>query len=166
VGRPSFEKLVNQNKDAVYRQMIRVCNHREDAEDALATALIYAFKAYDRLESDEAFRTWLGTIGKRVCARMRSSTAIQTAFQYAEERDLIDPNTSEFDLAVLKGCVNDAVESLPPIYRDIYLACELNEKSVVEAAKELGITHNAAKSRLQRAREKVRQILDRSVCST
>ncbi|MBS1719872.1 MAG: sigma-70 family RNA polymerase sigma factor [Armatimonadetes bacterium] len=158
--------MVNRHKDAVYRQMVRVCNHREDAEDALATALIHAFKAYDRLESDEAFRTWLGTIGKRVCARMRSSAPIQTAFQYAEEHDLINPDTSEFDLAVLKGCVNDAVVALPPVYRDIYVACELNEKSVVEAAKELGITHNAAKSRLLRAREKVRQQLDRSVCST
>jgi DNA-directed RNA polymerase specialized sigma24 family protein len=67
MSRLGFEGQVRLHKDAVYRQMIRVCNHREDAEDALATALLLAFKSYDRLESDEAFRTWLGTIGKRVC---------------------------------------------------------------------------------------------------
>lgn len=145
--------------------MVRVCSHREDAEDALATALMYAFQAYDKLESDEAFRTWLGTIGKRVCTRMRSHAGIQTAFEYAEEHDLIDLDKSEFEMAVLKGCVKDAIEDLPNIYKDIYLACELNEKSVVEAAKELGISHNAAKSRLLRARALVRDKLDRSICA-
>ncbi len=165
VDQGRFEQLVNKHKDAVYRQMIRVCNHREDAEDALATALMHAFKAYDRLESDDAFRSWLGTIGKRVCTRMRSHAGIQTAFEYAEEHDLIDENKSEFDLAVLKGCVKDAIEELQPIYRDIYIACELNEKSVVEAAEELHISHNAAKSRLLRARAMVRDMLDRSVCA-
>jgi DNA-directed RNA polymerase specialized sigma24 family protein len=87
------------------------------------------------------------------------------SFEYAEEHDLIDQDTSEFDLAVLKGCVKDALEALPQIYRDIYNACELNEKSVVEAAKELNITHNAAKSRLLRARMMVRDLLDRSICA-
>lgn len=160
-----FESQVRKHKDAVYRQMIRVCNHREDAEDALATALLLAFQSYNRLETDEAFRTWLGTIGKRVCTRMRSHANIQNALEYAEEHDLIDQDTSEFDLAVLKGCVKDAIEELTPPYRDIYIACELNEKTVVEAAKELKISHNAAKSRLLRARAMVREMLDRSICA-
>ncbi len=164
MGRASFEQLVNQHKDAVYRQMIRVCNHREDAEDALATALMHAFKAYDRLESHEAFRTWLGTIGKRVCTRMRNHDGIRTVLEFAEERDLIDESNSEFDLAILKGCVRDAVEQLTPLYKQIYIACELNEKPVEEAARELDISHNAAKSRLLRARAMVRKVLDDSVC--
>lgn len=160
-----FEQLVNQHKDAVYRQMVRVCNHREDAEDALGTALLQAFKAYDQLESDYAFRRWLGTIGKRVCTRMRSHSGIQAAFEYAEEHDLVAPDKSEFELAVLKGCVKDAIDDLPDIYKNIYIQCELNENSVPEAAKELGISHNAAKTRLLRARALVRDKLDHSICS-
>ena len=160
-----FEKLVNQHKDAVYRQMVRVCNHREDAEDALATALLHAFRAHEQLESEDAFRSWLGTIGKRVCTRMRSHAGVQTALEYAEEHDLVNEEVSEFDMAVLKGCVKDAVDELPDIYRTIYIACELNEQSVVDAALALGITHNAAKSRLLRARAMIREKLDHSVCA-
>lgn len=163
--RSSFEHLVNKHKDAVYRQMVRVCNHREDAEDALASALLQAFKAFDSLESDEAFRTWLATIGKRVCIRMRSHPGIQTALEFAEKHQLVDQTISEFDLAILKGCVKDAVEELPPIYKEIYTVCEINENSVVEAAQQIGISHNAAKSRLLRARAMVREMLDRSVCA-
>ncbi len=157
---------MNEHKDAVYRQMVRVCNHREDAEDALATALMHAFRAYKNLDSETSFRAWLGTIGKRVCSRMRNHAGIQTAFDYATENELIDDSKSEFDLAILKGCVKTAVDELPELYREIYIACELDEKSVVEAADELGITHNAAKSRLLRARAMVREQLDQSVCAT
>jgi DNA-directed RNA polymerase specialized sigma24 family protein len=96
---------------------------------------------------------------------MRSHAGIQTAFEYATEKDLIAPDKSEFELAVLKGCVKDAVEDLPEIYKDIYLACELNEESVPDTAKKLGITHNAAKTRLLRARSLVRDKLDHSICS-
>lgn len=160
-----FEKLVNEHKDAVYRQMVRVCNHREDAEDALASALLQAFRAHEQLESEDAFRSWLSTIGKRVCTRMRSHPGFQDAIEYAEEHDLVNNDISDFDMAVLKGCVKDAVDQLPDIYKSIYIACELNEVSVVDAAKTLGISHNAAKSRLLRARALVRDMLDHSVCA-
>jgi RNA polymerase sigma-70 factor (ECF subfamily) len=160
-----FESLVRKHKDAVYRQMARVCGNKEDAEDALASALMLAFRASDQLASDEAFRTWLSTIGKRVCTRMRNHPSIQKTLEYAEEHDLVDRGVGEFDLAVLKGCVRDAVEALPEVYRAIYVKCELDEATVPEAAKELGISHAAAKSRLLRARAIVREKLDRSVCA-
>ena len=42
-----FERLAIEHKDAVYRQMIRACGNREDAEDVLIEALL---KAYRHLE--------------------------------------------------------------------------------------------------------------------
>lgn len=165
MNKQRFESLVNQHKDSVYRQMVRVCNHREDAEDALGTALLLAYQAAEQLESESAFRAWIGTIGKRVCTKMRSHPAIQRTLEYAEEKGLVAEDSEDMDMAVLKGCVADAVSSLSVIYRDIYIRCELNEESVVEAAKALGISHAAAKSRLLRAREIVRRQLDHSICS-
>ncbi|MFZ4508457.1 MAG: RNA polymerase sigma factor [Fimbriimonas sp.] len=160
-----FESLVRQHKDAVYRQMVRVCGHREDAEDALASALMLAFRSADQLSSDAAFQTWLGTIGRRVCTRMRSHPSIHRALEYADEHGIVDDHVNEFDLEILKRCVRDAVEDLPDIYRPVYVKCELDESTVPEAAAELGISHAAAKSRLLRARAIVRERLDRSVCA-
>lgn len=160
-----FEALVNEHKDAVYRQMARVCGNREDAEDALATAIMNAFQAYDRLGSDEAFRAWLGTIGKRVCYRMRSHSGITRALEFAEEHDLVTPNLDEMELTLLKGCVKDAVDALEEGYRDVYLMCEIEERTLEEAADTLGLTIAAAKSRLFRARQRVRETLDHSICA-
>ena len=161
-----FESLVRQHKDAVYRQMARVCGRKEDAEDALATALMLAYRASDQLTSNEAFRTWLGTIGKRVCTRMREHPSIQKTLEYAEDHGFNDSELSEFDVAILKGCVNEAIEALPDLYRAVYVKCEIEEATVPEAATELGITPAAAKSRLLRARAIVRDALDHSICAT
>ena len=161
-----FEDLVNEHKDSVYRQMARVCGNREDAEDALATAIMQAFQAFDRLGTNDAFRAWLGTIGNRVCYRMRSHAGITKALEYAEERDLVSTDMSEMDLTILKGCVKDAVELLDESYRDVYLMCEIEERTVEEAATALRLSVAATKSRLLRARAKVRETLDHSICAT
>jgi RNA polymerase sigma-70 factor (ECF subfamily) len=62
-----FETLANQHKDAVYRQMVRVCGNREDAEDVLIEALLKAYRNLDRLRDAVAFRSWLGRIASRCC---------------------------------------------------------------------------------------------------
>ena len=54
----NFETLVNQHKDAVYRQMVRVCGNREDAEDVLIEALLKAYRHLDQLRNSVAFRAW------------------------------------------------------------------------------------------------------------
>lgn len=161
----SFERLIVQHKDAVYRQMVRVCGQREDAEDALATAMMQAFRAADQLASEDAFRGWLATIGRRVCSRMRHNPRIADALEFAEEIGLTATEDANFDLVILKGCVRDAVISLPEKYRDVYEKCEIEERTVPEVAEELGLSVAATKSRLLRARAMVREMLDASVCA-
>ena len=46
--RMDFDKLANAHKDAVYRQLIKVCGNREDAEDVLVEALLKAYRSLDR----------------------------------------------------------------------------------------------------------------------
>ena len=50
-----FEALANEHKDAVYRQLIRACGNREDAEDVLIEALLKAYRA-TRRHSDHGWR--------------------------------------------------------------------------------------------------------------
>ena len=53
----NFERLANQHKDLVYRQMVRVCGNREDAEDVLIEALLRAYRHLDQLRDSVAFRS-------------------------------------------------------------------------------------------------------------
>jgi len=145
--------------------MVRVCRNADDAADALATAMMQAFQAAEQLDSEENFRAWLATIGRRVCGRMRSHPAIREAFEFAEERDLISNLVGEMEMGVLKGCVQEAVSELKPGYREVYEMCEIEERTLEEAAEALAISVAAAKSRLHRARSQVRDRLDHSICA-
>ena len=162
-----FEELVNEHKDAVYRQMIRACGNREDAEDVLIDALLKAYRNLDQLRAQEAFRTWLAQIGRRVCWQLRKREALLPLLQLSEleeeGRELPgDAPDMENQIAVrqMKEMLMNAVASLPPEYGDVYRMRELEELSGEQVATKLNISIDAMKSRLHRARAMVRDSLD------
>lgn len=164
-----FEREVKKHKDAVYRQMLRACGNAEDAEDALATATIKAYKAADTLDDPSAFRAWLTTIGRRVCIRIkqRSGTALSLeALEQAGAPALIDESPTADDILELErthACVLRAFEALPDQYKDVYRLREIEGLSAEETSKKLGLTVANVKSRLHRARHQVRALLDEAL---
>lgn len=158
-----FESLVRIHKDTVYRQMLRVCGSREDAEDALATALLKAYNALGSLESEESFRPWLVQIGRRVCGRMKHKEHLRPVFELEGLElaglQLSDPEPSPEDQALeeeMKRCLLSSLAELPPLYREAYEMVDLQEATLEEAADRFGITVAALKSRLHRARTGLR----------
>ena len=162
-----LDRLINRHKDAVYRQMIRTCGNRDDAEDALADALIAAFKASDKLRDPANFQAWLARIGTRSCARMRIRERLIkfTSIADLEAKGIEIPSSTpgpdiQAELAKMKSCVTGAVEALPEVYREIYLRREIIGDKAEEVAKDLGLSIPALKSRLHRARQLMRESLD------
>lgn len=162
-----FESLVHEHKDAVYRQLIRVCGNREDAEDALIEALLKAHNNLDQLRNSKAFRAWLKQIATRVCWQIRNREALLPILQLStlEEQGLAlrseEPSPEE-ELArqEMKRLLVQAIHALPVAYRRVYELRDLDECSGDETVKKLRIKKEAMKSRLHRARQMVRQNLD------
>jgi len=162
-----IERLINRHKDAVYRQMVRTCGNVEDAEDALADALLAALKASEQLRDPTNFQSWLSKIGTRACYRMRIRDRLirLTSISELESRgfDIAASQKSpvhEAELSALKTCVIGAIELLPEIYRDVYVRREISGERAEHVAAVLQISLPALKSRLHRARELVREALD------
>ena len=78
---PDFAALTRQHQDSVYRQMVRVCGNREDAEDVLVEALLKAYRRLDQLRDSVAFRAWLARIAKRVCWQLKEREALLPLLQ-------------------------------------------------------------------------------------
>src|SRR6516165_2765971 len=115
-----FEALANEHKDAVYRQMLRVCGNREDAEDVLIEALFRAYQHLDQLEHPEAFRAWLASIGRRVCWRLKRREAVLPLIQLSqmEEKGFEIPSTSatpeaQWEAMQMKQQLESALRALP-----------------------------------------------------
>ena len=82
-----FDELAAEHKDAVYKQMLRVCGNREDAEDVLIEALLKAYRSLNQLRDAEAFRGWLSIIARRVCWHIKSNEALLPLIQLSALRD-------------------------------------------------------------------------------
>src|SRR5271169_3569693 len=162
-----FEALANEHKDSVYRQMIRVCGNREDAEDVLVEALLTAYRHLGQLRDRVAFRSWLAQIAKRVCWQLKKRESLLPLLQLSsledEGREISSPEPSieqQVALKEMKELLWEAVRNLPPEYRDVYEMRDIQEISGEEVASRLGISLAAMKSRLHRGREMVREYLD------
>lgn len=167
-----FERLVRRHKDAVYRQMVRVCGNYDDAEDVLVQALLSAYKALPDLKDEGAFQGWLAVIGRRVCGRIKKREALKPVLSLSGfgDEDLeapapdpgVDTMTEQQELS---RCVKAAIADLPEKLRQVYVMREIQGQSAEATAKSLGIGIAATKSRLHRARDQVRQHLDSSICA-
>jgi len=162
-----FEALANQHKDAVYREMLRACGNREDAEDVLIEALFRAYRHLDKLEHPEAFRAWLGRIGRRVCWRLKRREAVLPLIQLSqmEEEGFEIPGDetapdARLNAMQMKQQLESALEALPEDNRRVYEMRDLENQSGEEVARALGISLAAMKSRLHRARALLRERLD------
>jgi RNA polymerase sigma-70 factor, ECF subfamily len=162
-----FDTLARQHKDSVYRQMIRVCGNREDAEDVLIEALLKAYRHLDQLRESVAFRAWLAQIAKRVCWHLKERESLLPLLQLStlEDEGREVPGSEPLPDAQLaqremKQLLNDAMDALPALYRPVYQLCDVEDVPGDEAAHRLGISRAAMKSRLHRARALVRTHLD------
>jgi RNA polymerase sigma-70 factor (ECF subfamily) len=162
-----FEHLANQHKDAVYRQLIRACGNREDAEDVLIEALLKAYQHMDQLRDKLAFRGWLAQIGKRVCWQLKERESLRPILQLSALEDNGEqiaannmPVDSEIALKRMKQLLREAVASVPESARIVFELRDVEELSGEEVAARLGISLTAMKSRLHRARDQVRRYMD------
>ncbi len=165
-----IERLIAEHKDAIYRQVVRACGDADDAEDALADAILAALKSGDQLRDEAKFKAWMAAIGSRICVRnrirqrLRANLSLQEmeamGLQLADE----SPDAEEIaEVSALKACIEKTISQLPDIYREVYVRREIQSVPAEAVARELGLSIPALKSRLHRAREIVRDLIDNSL---
>ncbi len=163
-----FTELANSHRDQVYREMLRMCGNREDAEDVLTDALLAAYRRIETLKEREAFGAWLTAIARRMCFHLRSREKIRGALSLTElgeqgmelaEDEAKGPH-EQMVASELRSAVKRTIEALPEEFREVYVMRDMEEMSGEETAERLGISVAAMKSRLHRARKIVREGMD------
>jgi RNA polymerase sigma-70 factor (ECF subfamily) len=165
-----FDRLVARHKDAVYRQMVRMCGNQDDAEDVLAESLLKAWRAMGTLDDEANFQAWLAIIARRTCGRLRQRDALTPVLHLADLAEIgiepVSPGKSPDQAAIeahTKQCLLRVLDSLAPMYRDVYELRDIQGLTAEETSEKLGVTVAAVKSRLHRARAMVRERTDQSL---
>jgi RNA polymerase sigma-70 factor (ECF subfamily) len=170
----AFETLVRTHMAALLRVARRFMSSEEDARDAVQDAFVAAFRAIDRFAANARLSTWLHRIVVNACLmRLRTQRRHpeedleESLPRFREDGHQVEPSqpwgeTAEtiLERTELRGVVRSAIDTLPGTYRDVLLLRDIEELSTEEAAEALGVTPNAVKVRLHRARQALRTKLD------
>ena len=156
----ALNRLVADHRQGVYRYGLHVCRTTEDAEDAVQETLWAATRAIRTFRGTaSAITSWLFTIVRRECYRLidrhREAPVPLGAVEEEVSARVPDPEAS---LAGRRRAelLATALRDLDPIHREVVLLRDIEELSAPEAAARLGISVDALKSRLHRARVKLR----------
>lgn len=131
----------------------RTCSTTEDVEDAVQFTLWQLHRKIGTLKTISSFTSWLFRIIERECYRLfkvRQSKNIEAR----ADIDKLSASSADIDLKI---DLTNAIISLPLIYRQVLILRDIQEYSTPEVAEKLGITVEAVKSRLHRARLMVKE---------
>lgn len=151
----ALDRLLAVSQPDLMRFARRTCATTEDAEDAVQAALWQLHRRIGTLRVIAAFASWLFRIVERECRRLlglqRPAVPID---QVPESRLAIDPVP-----VGLRRDLGAMIAALPNLYREVLILRDIEELTAPEAASELGISVEAVKSRLHRARSLLREKL-------
>ena len=169
----AFNELVRRYERKIFRLAQHITQNREDAEDVLQETFLKAYEHLDQFKGDAKFYTWIVRIAvNQALMKLRRrktdrTVSIDETIDTGEDtvtREIAawdeDPE-QRFSRDELGGILDDAVQSLEPLYRSVFVLRDIEELSTEETAEALGLSIPAVKSRLLRARLQLREKLTR-----
>jgi RNA polymerase sigma-70 factor (ECF subfamily) len=156
-----FEKLVADHQTALLRSCYLFLRDYHLAEDAVSETFLKAYIKFDGFRGDSSEKTWLMRIAVNVCKDMHRASW----FRYINRRitpdmlpDMADERSQDEDNLLLE------ILNLPRRLREVVILYYYQNYDTNEIADLLGIARSSVSSRLQRAREKLREVLERMAC--
>ncbi len=157
--RLAHETIVNQFSAMVFRLIGRFFRTREDVEDIAQDVFLKVFARIDQVRPDENFPGWLARVTVNTCydelrkTRRRKAAMETYGPEVAGEQTVAPQEPESFGRARL------ALQRLDPKLRIPLMLKEVEEMSVEEIAKTMGLTQTNVKVRLFRARKKLQGML-------
>lgn len=167
----AFETLVGRYERKIFRLTQNITQNREDAEDAMQEAFLKAYEHLQAFEGNSRFYTWLVRIAvnqalMKLRKRRPNIVSLDEEVDTGEDmvpREVEDWGPSPADRYAqteLSEILTKVIGELDPPFRIVFQLRDIEELSTEETAEALGLSVPAVKSRLLRARLKLRQTLN------
>ena len=161
----AFEQLVIRHQDLVFSLAYKLTGNREMANDVAQEAFIRAWKAIEKFRGDSTFSTWIYRITVNTAWTLRKKAKKHNTLNIDEtyEPIVIDEKKDPELVAInsdLSSVLINALDKIPIEQRIIVELKNIEGRSHKEIADYLDISVTAAKVRLHRAHQKLRQILE------
>jgi RNA polymerase sigma-70 factor (ECF subfamily) len=168
----AFETLVSRYERKIFRLAQNITQNREDAEDVMQEAFLKAYEHLSGFQGNSRFYTWLVRIAvnqalMKLRKRRPNQVSIDEEVNTGEDlipREIEDWGPSPEDRykqTEMSDILSSTIADLDPPFRIVFQLRDIEELSTEETAEALGLSVPAVKSRLLRARLKLRQKLDK-----
>ena len=169
----AFSELVNQYSRKIYRLAKNITQNDSEAEDVLQETFLKAFEHLGDFQGQSKFYTWIVRIAvNESLMKLRKRKSDRTVpldepIETGEDtvvREIAvwDENPEQqYSREEIGGILDEAIQSLKPAFRTVFVLRDIEELSTEDTAQALGISVPAVKSRLLRARLQLRETLTR-----
>jgi RNA polymerase sigma-70 factor (ECF subfamily) len=165
--RRALEALLERHQAQVYRFGMKMCRDPEDAKDVLQDTLLAMARGVRDFRGASSLSTWLYTIARSYCIKKRRRGKFEPEAERSLDTDAaveaarlaapgLEPDEALAGREV-EGALERAIASLDPMYREVLLLRDAEGLTAPEVAEVLGLSVEAVKSRLHRARLAVRE---------
>lgn len=165
----AFEDLLHRHEKRVYRVAVAITGNEQDAEDATQNAFVNAYKHLSGFRRTSKFSTWLTRIAVNEALQIRRNRRnAESLDELVATDDMVMPKQLQdwhddpeklYGKQQIREIVEQAIQSLPIIYREVFVLRDVQGLTTEEAAEALGIAIPALKSRILRARLMMREAL-------
>lgn len=161
---PSWDELVRQHADRVYRLAYRLSGNQHDAEDLTQETFIRVFRSVQNYQPG-TFEGWLHRITTNLfldMVRRRGRIRMEALPEDYERVPADEPNPEQiYHDSRLAPDLQAALDSLPPEFRAAVVLCDIEGLSYEEIGATLGVKLGTVRSRIHRGRQALRDYLAR-----
>ena len=162
--REAFDELVRLTYADTYTLAHRLTGNEEDARDVVQEAYLRAYRGLQSFRGDAQFTTWLYRITANCAATHLGRRTKHRHNELDDSVPVVDPHPDHdpqlrADAEDLRIRLRAALDALPPRLRSVVVLRDVYDLPHEAIAAELGISETAAKVRLHRARNKLRDQL-------
>jgi RNA polymerase sigma-70 factor (ECF subfamily) len=159
---PSWDELVRQHADRVYRLAYRLSGNQHDAEDLTQETFIRVFRSVQNYQPG-TFEGWLHRITTNLfldMVRRRGRIRMEALPEDYDRVPAGEPNPEQiYHDARLGADLQAALDSLPPEFRAAVVLCDIEGLSYEEIGATLGVKLGTVRSRIHRGRQALRDFL-------
>jgi len=174
----SVEQVYHDYAPRVYNMARRMVASDIDAEDVTQDVLLQVVRKLPTFRGESAFPTWLHRVTVNAALSHRRRQAVRQEHGLRNSLDAFGENQPVSEASArrmlppedqlaeheLKQLIDQAIESLPDAYREVFVLADVEGLPNAEIAEQLGMSLPAVKSRLHRARAMLRDALAPHVC--
>jgi len=163
----ALEALLARHQAEVYRFGMKMCRDPEDAKDVLQETLLAASRGVQDFRGASSLSTWLYTIARSHCLKKRRRSKSAPEVERSLETDasadvarLVAPGEAPDEALAnqeVERALASAIADLEPMYREVLLLRDVEGLTAAQVAEVVGVSVQAVKSRLHRARLVLRE---------